>query len=156
MFRLEDFMELTLTEEFNAPPEQVFAAITDIDNWDKWMLNLVRIEKLTEGPFAKGSQWREVRKMFGKEAGEVFEVVALDAPKSMELYVDGKKGASRRGEYRFRYVFEGVNGKTRMHLHGSITGMGCMGVVFGWMFKGMFRKQIAKDHASLRKYIESA
>jgi uncharacterized protein YndB with AHSA1/START domain len=149
-------MEITLDEEFNAPPGRVFAAITDMDSWHKWMQNLVRIEKLTEGPFAKGSQWREVRKMFGKEAAEVFEVTALEPGKSMELHVDGKKGASGRGEYRFRYEFSGSAGKTTMRMHGSITGMGCMGAVFGWMFKGMFRKQIAKDHAALRKHIEAA
>lgn len=149
-------MEISLTEDFNAPPERVFAAITDTDSWHKWMHNLVRVEKLTEGPLGAGSQWREVRKIMGKEGAEVFEVVAFDPPRGMELFVDGTKGSNKRGEYRFKYTFENVGGKTRMTMHGSITGMGCMGVVFGFLFKGIFRKAIAKDHAALRKHVEAA
>jgi uncharacterized protein YndB with AHSA1/START domain len=149
-------MEMTWVEDFNAPPERVFAAITDIESWQKWMQNLVRVEKLTPGPFAKGSQWREVRKIMGKEGAEVFEVVAIDPPRSMELYVDGAKGSTKKGEYRFKYAFENIGGKTRMTVHGSITGMGCMGVVFGFLFKGMFRRAIAKDHEAFRKFVEAA
>jgi uncharacterized protein YndB with AHSA1/START domain len=90
-------MEMTWVEDFNAPPERVFAAITDIETWQKWMQNLVRVEKLTPGPFAMGSQWREVRKIMGKEGAEVFEVVAIDPPRGMELYVDGAKGSTKKG-----------------------------------------------------------
>jgi len=149
-------MEISLIEEFNAPPARVFGAITDLENWHKWMPGLVRVERLTQGEYGTGAQWRETRKMMGREATETFEVTAFEPGKSMELFVDGRKGSSGRGEYRFRYTFEEAGGRTRMTLHGTITGMGCLGAVFGWMFKGMFRKQIAKDHAALRKYLESA
>jgi uncharacterized protein YndB with AHSA1/START domain len=148
-------MELSFREEFGAPLEKVFSAVTDIPAAEKWMPNLVRMELLTEGAYGVGTRWRETRKMFGKEAAEVFEVVAYTPGKHIELFVDGKQGASGRGEYRFKYDFEERGGKTVVSIHGSITGMGCMGVVFGWMFKGMFAKAIRKDHEALRQYIES-
>lgn len=149
-------MELTWIEDFNAPPERVFAAITDLESWHKWMQNVVKIEKLTPGPFGKGTQWRETRKIMGKDGSEYFEVVAFEPPRAMEFYVDGTKGSNKKGEYRFTYTFENIGGKTRMTVHGSITGLGCMGVVFGFLFKGFFRKAIAKDHEAFRKHLESA
>jgi uncharacterized protein YndB with AHSA1/START domain len=148
-------MELTFREEFDAPLDKVFAAVTDIPAAEKWMPNLVRMEMLTDGPYGVGTKWRETRKMFGKEAAEVFEVTGLAPGKHIELFVDGKQGASGRGEFRFKYDFEERGGKTVINIQGSITGMGCMGVVFGWMFKGMFAKAIRKDHEALRQHIES-
>jgi hypothetical protein len=43
-----------------------------------------------------------------------------------------------------------------MTVHVSITDMGCMGVLFGFLFKGMFRRAIAKDHEAFRKFVEAA
>lgn len=149
-------MDVTFVEEINAPPERVVAALTDIEAWHKWMPNLVRAEKLSDGPFGKGTRWRETRRMFGKEAAEEFEVVSFDPPRGLELFVDGTKGASKRGEYRFKYRFEDVGGRTRMTVDGAITGMGPLGDALGFFFKGVFRKAIAKDHQALRKFVEAA
>lgn len=149
-------MKLSMREEFNAPVEVVFAAITDIQAAAKWMPNLVSIELLTDGPYDVGTKWRETRSMFGREASEVFEVKALTPGKSIELYVDGKLGSSKRGEYRFIYDLEKQNGTTIMYVRGTMTGMGVMGALFGWLFKGMFRKAISKDHAALRDFVEAS
>lgn len=148
-------MELSLREEFKAPPAKVFAALTDVANAEKWMPNVVKIEMLTEGEYGVGTKWRETRTMFGKEASEVFEVTAFTPGKRIEMYVDGSQGSSKRGEYRFIYDFEERDGRTVMNLRGTISGMGCMGVLFGWLFKGMFRKAVRKDHEALRQYVES-
>ncbi len=148
-------MKISIREEFNAPAEKVFAAVTDVEAADKWMPNLVSMKLLTEGAYGVGTKWRETRKMFGKEAVEIFEVTAFEPGRHIELYVDGKQGSSGRGEYRFRYDFEQHDGRTVMNLQGDITGMGCVGALFGWLFKGMFRKAIQKDHQALRDYIEA-
>src|SRR5262245_64921399 len=89
--------------EIAAPPQKVFAALADLDAMGKWMPSLVRIERLTQGPLAKGSQFRQTRKMLGHEATEQFEVTEFDPPRALGLYVDGTKGSSKCGEYRFRH-----------------------------------------------------
>jgi len=140
----------------NAPPAQVFARATDLSSFGNWMAGFVRVEPLTPGPAGVGASWREVRKMYGREAGEVFEVTAWDPPRSFALYVDGKKGAMRRGEFRFTHTFEPVGDgtATRLRLSGEVIGMGCVGVLFGWAMKGMFRKAIQKDLQALKGWIE--
>jgi hypothetical protein len=140
-----------------APPAQVFARATDLGGFGQWMDGFVRVEPLTPGPAGVGASWREVRRMYGREAGEVFEVTAWDPPRSFTLFVDGTKGAMRRGAMRFTHTFEPVDGgaATRMRMAGEISGFGCMGVLFGWAFKGMFRKAIQKDLAALKRWIEA-
>jgi uncharacterized protein YndB with AHSA1/START domain len=149
-------MEISLHEEFNAPVEKVFAAFTDVPGAQKWMPNLVKMEMLTDGAYGLGTKWRETRKMLGTQASEVFEVTSFTPGKRIELYIDGSLGSSKRGEYRFTYEFQEQNGKTLMNLSGSVTGMGVIGALFGWFFKGMIRRMIKKDHEAFRKYVESA
>lgn len=140
----------------HAPPALVFARATDLGSFGQWMQGFVRIEPLTPGPAGVGASWREVRKMYGREAGEVFEVTAWDPPRSFTLFVDGTKGSMRRGEMRFSHSFEplGDGTATRLRLAGEVTGLGCAGVLFGWAMKGMFRKAIQKDLEALKRWIE--
>lgn len=147
-------LELALT--IQAPPAAVFAAATDLDHFGDWMQGFVRVERLSDGPLREGSRFREVRKMFGKEAAEHFEVTRFEPPKRLELFVDGSKGASKRGEYRFVHTFEPLEeGRaTRVTLTGTIDGMGPLGAVFGFLFKGMFRRALQRDLEALKAWVE--
>ena len=62
-----------------------------------------------------------------------------------------------KGEYRFTHTFEPVEGGsgTKLRLVGTIEGMGCMGAVFGVLFKRMFVKAIRKDLDALKAYVEA-
>lgn len=139
---------------FSAPPERVFAGLTDLDAARDWMEGFVRIEKRTDGPFGVGTVWRETRKMFGREATEEFDVVEVDAPRRLALHVDGTKGSSRKGEYRFVYVLTPRDGGTDVALHGEIDGMGWFGRLFGRLMMGPFRSACLKDMQSLAAHME--
>jgi uncharacterized protein YndB with AHSA1/START domain len=129
-----------------APPERVCAAVLDLDRMGEWMKGLVRIERLTEGPLAKGTQFRQTRKFWGREASEVFEVTEFDPPRFFELYVDGKKGSSGCGWYRFRHTFTPEGAGTRLVLSGEFGGQtGCMALLGKVMLvpmKKAFRKEL--------------
>jgi uncharacterized protein YndB with AHSA1/START domain len=149
-------IEMTFQDTIAAPPERVFAALTDLDGAQKWMPNLVRIERLTPEKTGVGMRWRETRKMFGREASEEFEVTGLEPGKKVELYVDGTKGSSRRGYYRFRYELQPSGGSTLLRLHGEIGGMGKLMELVGRLFMGPFKKAMAKDLEAMKRYIESS
>lgn len=148
-------ISFTMTEWIDAPPERVYAIATDLPGAGAWMQNLVRVEMLTDGEFRTGTRWREVRKMFGKEAAEEFEVRACEPGRSFTLYVDGSKGASKRGEYLFEHRLEAENGGTRFTMDASMSGMGWLGKILGPIMKGGFKKAIEKDNRALKAYIES-
>ncbi|MFT5139698.1 MAG: hypothetical protein ACI9H8_000017 [Lysobacterales bacterium] len=119
------------------------------------MSGLIRIEKLTEGEFAVGTRWREVRKMYGKEAVEEFEVKSCERPESFTIYVDGSKGSSKKGEYFFDHLLIEENGGTRFEIHALIDGMGWIGKIIGPIVGAAFKKAIAKDLHAMKEHIES-
>jgi carbon monoxide dehydrogenase subunit G len=149
-------IHMTLREEIAAPPDRVFEVLTDLDGASRWMPNFVRIEKLTPGPLRVGSQWRETRKMFGKESTEQFEVTGLERDRSFELFIDGTKGTSKRGQFRFRYDLSPQNGGTVLTLSGEIGGIGIVLELLGRLFAGMCKKAFAKDLAAMKRHIETA
>ena len=147
-------LRFTIEERFDASPEEVFRVATDIDAFGDWMPNFVRAEKLTDGVVGKGAIWRETRKMFGKESTEQFEVTAAEPGKSLDLFVDGQKGTTGRGEYRFRYVFEPQGAGTLLRMDGEIAGMGWFMETLGRLFIGSFKKAVHGDLKALKTHLE--
>ena len=148
-------MHFQIDTEVAAPPGKTFLLTTDADRFGEWMPGLVRVERLTQGPVGVGSRWRETRKYMGSEATMEFEVTGFESPRSLDIFVDGKKGDSGKGEFRFRYRFEpSGSGGTRIHVTGDVTKMGCMGAVFGFLFGWLFRKLHKKDLAAMKQWIE--
>jgi uncharacterized protein YndB with AHSA1/START domain len=150
-------MPLTFTTETTiaAAPERVFAAITDVDGWSRWMHGLVRIDKLTPGSFQPGFTWREVRRMYGREAAEQFEVTNVEAPRRIGLRCDGSKGSAGKGEYVFDYTLLPEGAETRLRLNGEIRLPGAFAQLMGRMMVVVFRKACAKDMAAMKKYLET-
>ncbi len=148
-------IEFAVEEIIHAAPHAVFSVLTDIDNAKRWMPNCVRVERLTPGRFAVDTRWRETRKLFGSEATEEFEVTRCDPPRRIELFVDGRKGSSKRGEYRFVYKLAPVDDGTRVTLRGSINAPGWLWKLVGKMFAGSFKKACVKDLQAMRAYIEA-
>ena len=141
-----------------APPERVFAALADLDHWHLWMPDLVAVERLTPGAgLTPGTSFKETRRVFGKEASEIFEVAASDPPRALELRVDGTRGSSKRGQYRFDYrlVPEGTSG-TRVELAGRVDGLGLFYRLLGRLFVGMLRKGCDRDLHALASHLERA
>jgi carbon monoxide dehydrogenase subunit G len=147
-------MRFELADTIAAPPDKVFRLTTDVDRFGEWMPGFVRVEKHTPGPLVTGSRFRETRKMFGRDSTEEFEATLVDAPRTLDLFVDGAKGTSGKGEFRFRYEFSPSGAGTRVKLAGEITKMGCVGAVFGFLFAGLFKKMIGKDLTAMKSWIE--
>ena len=148
-------INFSVSEWVEATPQRVFDMCSDFEHAGEWMNGLVRIEWLSEGGFQTGARWREVRKMYGKEATEEFELKSCDPPDSFDVYVDGSKGASKKGEYFFDHQLRAENGGTRFEINAEITGMGWIGKIIGPVVGRTFKKAMAKDLASMKAYIES-
>lgn len=148
-------LTLDLQVTIAAPPVAVWAVLADIPNWSRWLPNLVRLEVLGDPALQVGMRFRETRKMFGRDATEVFEVTTAQPPQSLELHVDGHEGSSRRGSYRFSYRLEPVAVGTCLHLVACIEGMGWFFKRVGRLFAGGFRRALAADLAAFKRYVEA-
>ena len=146
---------LQLQTTIAAAPDTVWDVLTDIPCWPLWLPNIVRLEMLGDGAFGVGLRFRETRKMFGRNATEVFEVIALQSPGSLLLHVDGREGSSRRGSYSFKYRLEPVAVGTCLHLDARIEGMGWFFRRVGKLFAGGFRRALAADLAAFKRHVEA-
>lgn len=148
-------IEMSVSIDFAVPRERVVAVLTDPPSWSAWMPNLVRVDMHTDGPFGVGTRFDEVRKMFGKEASEHFEVVRYDPPDRYDLFVDGSKGSTGKGEYLFVHTLTETPEGTRLTIDGTISKMGFFGEIFGRLFKGTFAKMMRKDLEALKAHLEA-
>lgn len=135
---------------------KAYTGLLDLNSTKNWMQGLVKIERLDEGPLKVGSEWRETRKMFGKEATELFEVVELKEPEKIVLRCDGTKGTTGKGEFVFTYILTSKNNHTEIKLDGEINGLTGIAKFFGKMIAGTFKKACAKDLDSLKSYLENS
>lgn len=149
-------IEFEITQRFEQPPHRVFEGLTDLDRADEWMPAFVSIDRLTPGPFAVGTEWRETRKFFGKEATEQFEVTRHDPPTQLGVRVDGSKGSSKKGEYLFDYQLEAEDGGTTVTLHGKIQGLSGFSALFGKLMAGPYKKACANDLRALAEHLGRA
>jgi uncharacterized protein YndB with AHSA1/START domain len=138
-----------------SPPPVVFEALTNLDAAGQWMPNFVRVEKLTAGPMGAGTEWRETRKMFGKESTEQFRVTRFEQPSRLDLLIDGSKGSSGRGEYVFVFELLPERTGTTVELSGDIRMPGIWGL-FARFMVGTFKKACHKDLEALKAHLESA
>jgi carbon monoxide dehydrogenase subunit G len=118
------------------------------------MQGFVGIQRLDDGPLKMGSQWKETRKMFGKEASEHFEVVELNEPNKIVLLVDGTKGTTGKGEFVYTYTLTSSDDTTQITLDGEINGLTGLTKLFGKMMSGTFKKACAKDLDGLIQHLQ--
>ncbi|RXI96427.1 polyketide cyclase / dehydrase and lipid transport [Anaerobacillus alkaliphilus] len=134
--------------------QRAYTGLLDLDAAKTWMQGLVGIERLDEGPMKVGSEWKETRKMFGKEATEHFEVVELTEPDKIILRCDGSKGTTGKGEFVFTYILATTNNATEITLNGEINGLTGFSRFIGKLMVGTFKKACAKDLDALITHLE--
>lgn len=147
-------IHLTVRESIAVPPDRVLAAMTDEEQLPRWLLNVVRFEKLTEGPLAVGSRWRQTRLRFGEPAEDLLEILRLEPPHLYDVRVQSSRGENIHSEYVFGFRLEPAGG-------GTLVTLGVEGEVRGVdygpapeMIAHTVGTLLAADLASLKRYLE--
>lgn len=85
--------EIVVTRRLSAPPEAVWAVLTDLEHAPETLRAVTKVELLTPGPYGVGTRWRETRQMWGREATEEIWVTASEAPS--RTVVEANPGKTR-------------------------------------------------------------
>lgn len=82
---------ITVSGTIPAARDRVWQVLTDIDNASTLIPSIKAVERLTEGPYAVGSRWRETRTMLGRTETHELEVAEAAQPERtvVTAFTDG-------------------------------------------------------------------
>lgn len=135
---------MTVSRHVNAPPERVWAVLTDLESAAEIVGAIESVEVHTGTGFDFGTRWTETRTMMGRTASETMEVTAIDPRRSYVVEADSGS-AHYRSEFRIAPVSDGTTLTMTFEGHPS----GLLGKVaaatLGRLFAGPTRKALAAD-----------
>ena len=141
-------MQFSITTEVDAPPEVVFAVLSDVERWPEWTSTVTRVERLGDAgaPLALGDRLRiEQPKV---PPGE-FTVAALEPGRGFRL-VSRSPGATVEANH----WAEPTAGGQRSLVTLTVTFSGFLGRVIGWMMRGLNQRYLAEEAAGLKRRSE--
>ena len=146
--------QVECTIEIDAPIEKVFALFTDFKRLPYRIPKILRVEMLTPGPVAVGTQFRETRKVFGTEATEVMTVTSLLPNQELSM---SSPNCGIRSDCQFR--FEPHGDGTKVHVLFAITPENLFAKIMwkaqSFFMKGMMVKMIREDMECIKKSAEA-
>jgi len=103
--------------DINAPAEKVWALIDKLEEWPQWMPSIKKIEKLSEGPLAVGSQLSVTAKVSGLTVTLLMTIIEFVPKRSVVL--EGKVLGIKLTRF---YTLEPLDGKTKVTISGDVFG----------------------------------
>lgn len=143
-------MQIEVSRRVNAPAERVWGVITDLSHSPEVITAIESVEILAGGdPFDVATKWRETRTMFGREATEVMEVVAVTPGRSYSV-VAASHGARYESGFDVTPVGDAAC-QLRMTFSGEPTTSAgrLMAATVGRLFAGATRKAVEADLADI-------
>ncbi len=139
-------MQFSITTEVDAPPEVVFAVLSEVEYWPEWTPTVTRVERLGDAgaPLALGGRLRIVQP---KVPPSEWTVTALEPGRGFRL-VSRSPGATVEANHWIEQAGAG----SRVTL--SVTFTGFLGRVVGWMMRGLNNRYLAQEAAGLKRRSE--
>jgi len=103
--------------DINAPATKVWVLIDKLEEWPQWTRSINKIEKLSKGPLAVGSQLSVTAKVSGLTVKLLMTITEF-VPERIVVMQGRALGTNLT---RF-YNLEPVNGKTRVTIGGDVSG----------------------------------
>jgi uncharacterized protein YndB with AHSA1/START domain len=136
--------EFSINVDIAAPPETVWAVISDVERWHEWTASITSVKRRDEGPLAVGSR-AHVRQPKLRPAD--FVVTELIAQREF-TWVTRSPGLGATA----RHAVEPIAGRTRATL--SVRFEGLLSGPVAWMFGKLTNEYLALEAAGLKKRSE--
>jgi uncharacterized membrane protein len=146
--RRNQMIQHEVTIHLNRPVEQVFAFLMDTGKLSTWQSNLIKMEKITEGPLRAGSRFKEVRRLGRRESEIQAEITAFELNKRFETKT------LTRPQVTVSYSFEAEDGGTRLKHRFVMLTSGLMRLLEP-LIASSIRKDSASDFKTLKSILEN-
>ena len=141
----------TTMSHVNAPLERVFEALSDLSRHGEWAANDLKVEAVSEGAAAVGSEYKSSVRFMGKDVSGALRIKALEPPSRFVFTID-----DNNGRFEQEYRLGPQDGGTRVAQR--TTGeLGMMNYVIFKLFgdKMIGRPAARKVHAALAASAEA-
>jgi len=98
-------LKIETSTVINRPVEEVFAVVSNPDNYVKWSPGLVEVKRISEGPVGVGTTWRLVRQVLGQRLEGDLEITEYEPNRNFTQ--DSK---SRPFPVEAQWTFDAVEG----------------------------------------------
>lgn len=140
-------MDIERVIDIAAPPDQVWAVMTDVGRWPEWTASVKSVERLDRGPFGVGSRARIRQPRF---PAAVWTVTALEPGRSFE-WQSPAPGLLSVGGHRADTVGEHASRVTL-----SLTWSGPLAPVMRLLFGKLSRRYVEMEAQGLKRRCEAA
>lgn len=103
----------------NAPPERVFAYLSDISRHAEWAGHSLKVEKTSEGPVAVGSTFSTVGHQLGRDFEAEVRITELVSNEKLAFEAEGKDF-----HFSHHFLLRSENGGTRLTKGGEAKRLG--------------------------------
>ncbi len=144
---------IEVSVDIQAPRDRVLDLFTNLEQHPDILSGVEKIERLTDGPFAEGTRWRETRVMMGREATEVMWVTQFDPPRGYVI-----EAASSGVRYVSTFTFEEHDGSTKALLRFEALPQSMAAKLLSplsFLMTGAVRKALATDFEDLKRAAEA-
>lgn len=131
--------------EINAPANKVWALIDRLEQWPQWMPSIKRIEKVSKGPLAAGSQLSVTAKVSGLTVTLLMTITEFVPERSVVM-----KGKALGTNLTGFYNLQPADGKTRVTIGGDVSG------VLAWLACRGGRRVSAEIAGAAKKKVEES
>jgi uncharacterized membrane protein len=129
----------------DAPPDQVFAVLCDVERWPEWTPTMTSVQRLDQGPFAVGSS-AQIRQP--KLRPTVWMVTELEAQNF--TWIARAPGLRMKAGH----LVERQRAGSRVQLSFEISGF--LGPVVSRLYGGLIKEYVTTESRRLKQRVESA
>jgi carbon monoxide dehydrogenase subunit G len=129
--------------EINAPIKKVWALIDKLEEWPQWMPSIKKIERVSKGPLAVGSQLSVMARVSGLTVKLLMTIREFVPERTVVM--QGKTLGTNLTRF---YNMGPVNGKTKVTIGGEVSG------ALAWLACRGGKKVSAEIAEAVKKKVE--
>jgi len=143
---------VSVSNEINAPVEEVFKLFTDIENAPQRVSAIKKIEMMSTGPFNLGTRWVETREVIGRIDDAQMEITSFEHNRTYT--VTHHKGGVRIDTI---FTFDPVPAGTKVSIEFELNSQGLPPGLLSpleWAISGKVEHALSDDLGDLKQSVE--